>query len=268
MSEGVSVVRHERVWLARWDRPAKRNAITAAMYARMAEVLAEFERDAAAQVLVLAGRGGHFTAGNDVGDFLRAPPAGDAPVLRFLRALAAAPKPVLAAVNGVAVGVGTTMLLHCDLVYAAEDARFAMPFVPLGLCPEAASTLLLPRLAGPQQAAEKLLFGDAFDTAEARRLGFVNRIAAPADVETVALAAAERLAGLPGDAVRATKALLRADPAESVGARLAREAQCFERLLATPAARAALAAFSGRPSADDGERASAGHENSAGEGSQ
>jgi enoyl-CoA hydratase/carnithine racemase len=165
------------------NRPDKKNAITAAMYQEMADAFFEAEKDATVRVVLIRGNGGTFCAGNDLEDFMKAPNTDhDAPVLQFLRRISSAPKPVVAAVAGAAVGVGTTMLLHCDLVYAASTTKFSVPFVQLGLCPEAASSLLLPRVAGYQRAAEKLLLGEAFDAEEAVSMGFVNRVLDAAEV--------------------------------------------------------------------------------------
>jgi hypothetical protein len=147
-----------------FSRPEKKNAITAAMYQALVDALRHAEQDPAVRVMVITGEGGSFTAGNDLEDFLKHPPQGDAsPVSQFMNALRDATKPVVAAVPGMAIGIGTTLLMHCDLVYAADKAKFAMPFTSLGLCPEFASSLLLPKLAGYQRAAEKLLLGEAFD---------------------------------------------------------------------------------------------------------
>ncbi len=147
------------------DRPHKKNALTSAMYREMTDGFYEAEKDPTVRAVLLRGDGGTFSAGNDLEDFLNDPPTGlDAPVIRFLKRIAACPKPIVAAMQGVAVGIGTTMLLHCDIVYASPDAKFSLPFAQLGLCPEAASSLLLPRIAEYQRAAEKLLTGEAFDT--------------------------------------------------------------------------------------------------------
>ncbi len=243
----VTVEGHGAVRLLRWHRPAKRNAITMEMYAAMVEHLVAAEADPTVRAVVLAGDDKAFSAGNDLDDFVANPPSGnDAPVLRFLHVIAAFSKPLLAAVKGQAIGVGTTMLLHCDLVYAGTDALFALPFVQLGLCPEAASSLLLPRLAGYQRAAEKFFFGDPFDAEEAHQMGLVNRVLEPEKVEAEALRQALRLAALPPAALRATKALLKADPGESVSSRIVREVSRFDELLREPAAQEALSAFAER----------------------
>ena len=160
-----------------FNRPEKKNAITVAMYQAMAEALADGARDAAIRVVLFHGKPDAYTAGNDLQDFLADPPkAKTAPSFRFLRAISSFPKPIVAAVSGLAVGIGTTMLLHCDLVYAAPGTRFSLPFVNLALCPEAASSFLLPRLAGYQRAAELLFFGEPFPVETAKEIGLVNAI--------------------------------------------------------------------------------------------
>ena len=225
------------------DRPAKKNALTRAMYARLADALAEAADDPAVRVVVLSGRGGVFTGGNDLGDFMQDPPTEpDSPVFRFLSAAVGFPKPLVAAVAGPAVGIGTTILLHCDLAYAAPDALFKMPFVDLGLVPEAASSLLLPRLAGPVRAAELLLFGDAFTAETAREVGLVNAVVG-GDVVEHALERARALARKPPAAVRQTKALLRRASAEEVGETMAYEGRLFVERLASPEAAEAFTAF-------------------------
>ena len=193
-----------------FDRPERRNAITAAMYAQLAEGLAQAGADRSVRVVVLHGDENVFTAGNDIKDFLEHPPTStDAPVFRFLRQLVSFPKPLIAAVAGPAVGVGTTMLFHCDLVYAGDNAAFAMPFVNLGLCPEAGSSLLAPQLVGHQRAAELLLLGEPFLAETARDIGLVNRITAPTEVNALALAQAQRLASKPMSSLLETKRLLK-----------------------------------------------------------
>ena len=224
------------------DRPEKKNALTRAMYGRLADLLAEAAADGAVRVVVLSGSGGVFTAGNDLGDFLQDPPTGpDSPVFRFLQATATFPKPLVAAVAGPAIGIGTTILLHCDLAYAAPDALLRMPFVDLGLVPEAASSLLLPRLAGPARAAEMLLFGDPIAADAAHAVGLVNAVVA--DPVAHALERAAALAQKPPAAVRQTKALLRHDAADAVGAAFAREGALFVERLGSPEAQEAFTAF-------------------------
>lgn len=240
----VMVEQQGAVAVLRWNRPEKLNAITSEMYSRMAAALRVADADPAIRAIVIAGSGRAFTAGNDLEDFTIRPPKGpDAPVMDFLRTLSTVVKPLIGAVKGAAVGVGTTLLLHCDLVYAADDARFALPFVKLGLCPEAGSSVLLPRLAGYQRAAEKLLFGEPFDAHEAKAMGFVNQIFTADTVETEAISRASRLATLPASALRATKSLMKTDAGQPIGERIALEASQFEALLERPAAKEALQAF-------------------------
>src|SRR5882757_7646570 len=188
----------------RLTRPAKRNAITSAMYAALADAFASADADDDVRVVLLTGSGGSFTAGNDLADMAANPPLGDdAPPLRFLDALAALRPVLVAAVDGPAIGVGTTVLLHCDLVYATARSTFRLPFVNLGLVPEAASTLLLPRLVGAQRAAELTLFGEPFDAAQAHRLGLVTAVAPDATALTALVAERARtLAGKPAAALR------------------------------------------------------------------
>ena len=233
------------------NRPQKKNAITAAMYQALADALAELEREGGLRVGLLHGVPGVFTAGNDLGDFLVNPPSDEsAPVFQFLLGLSGASKPLVAAVTGAAVGVGTTLLLHCDLVYAGEGAQFRLPFAPLGLCPEAASSYLLPALAGYQRAAEKLLLGEPFGAAEAREVGFVNQVLPDDEVLAHAQAQAAKLAALSPAALQATKALMKRGQRAFVQDQMREEGGHFRRLLATPEAREAFAAFFSRPKRD------------------
>jgi enoyl-CoA hydratase/carnithine racemase len=227
-----------------FNRPEKKNAITAAMYQAIAQALTEAESDSAVKVIIIAGKQGVFTAGNDLEDFLKNPPTdADSPVVQFMQALSQASKPVLAAVSGNAVGIGTTLLMHCDLVYAAENARFAMPFTPLGLCPEFGSSMLLPRIAGYQRAAEKLLFGEPFGAQEAREMGLVNKVLPPAELEDHVQAQAEKLAALPTRSLRITKRLMKAHDANAVAVRMEEEIRHFSEMLDAPEAREAFQAF-------------------------
>lgn len=247
----ILIERAGGVMLIGLDRPHKKNAITAAMYRQMADALAEAEADNAVRAVLLHGNESIFSAGNDLEDFMTAPPASaHAPVLQFLARLSMAPKPLVAAVAGPAVGIGTTMLLHCDLVYAAENARFSLPFTQLGLCPEAASSLLLPRLAGYQRAAEKLLLGEVFEVHEAAAMGLVNRVLPAAQVKDFALQQAHKLAALPAASLRITKALMKDAVASEIQARIAAEASHFGAMLRAPEAAEAFAAFMARRKAD------------------
>jgi enoyl-CoA hydratase/carnithine racemase len=227
-----------------FNRLDRKHAITAAMYAALADALAAARDDGALRAVVIQGHEQVFSAGNDLGDFLDAPPTGtDAPVWRFLHAIADFPKPLVAAACGAAVGVGTTLLLHCDLVYAGDNARFSLPFVNLGLCPEAASSLLLPRRIGLARAAEALLLADPFGAEQALEWGLVNRILPPLEVNAHAQAQARRLAEKPLGSLLATKRLLKLEDGDAVRRRLAEEGEVFARMLDEPAAREAFSAF-------------------------
>ncbi|MFN4164384.1 MAG: enoyl-CoA hydratase [Ferrovibrio sp.] len=225
------------------NRPEKKNALTSAMYAAMADALDAAETDAAVRVIVFAGNGGAFTAGNDLQDFLNNPPQGDeSPVFRFLRAISTASKPLVAAVNGVAVGVGTTMLLHCDLVYVGTDARLSLPFVNLALVPEAASSLLLPAMIGYHRAAELLLLGEPFNAETAKDYGIANAIFPDARVLPEAMQVAAKLAAKPPTALRLTKQLLRQTRGDIAG-QMAAEGVHFRSQLKSAEAREAMTAF-------------------------
>jgi enoyl-CoA hydratase/carnithine racemase len=227
-----------------FNRPQKKNALTAAMYQAMAEALVAAEADAGVRVILFHGSPEAFTAGNDLQDFLERPPTGeDTPVFRFLEAVARGTKPLVASVNGFAVGLGTTLLLHCDLVYAGDNARFRLPFTSLGLVPEFGSSYLLPRVAGYQRAAELMLLGEPFDARAAHEAGIVTRILPPAESLEAAWAACEKLAALPQKSIRLTRRLLRGAGQEQMLARLAEEGAHFRAMLGEPAAREAFAAF-------------------------
>ena len=233
------------------DRLDKKNAITRAMYAALADELAAAADDATVRVVVLSGRDRVFTAGNDLLDFMADPPTGpESPVFRFLMAAVGFPKPLAVAVEGPAIGIGTTILLHADLVYAASDARLQMPFATLGLVPEAASSLLLPRLAGHVRAAELLMFGEPFTAEAAHEVGLVNEVVAPGEAVDRALARAHQLAALPPEAIRQTKALLRRASADPVAETIAHEGALFIARLGSPEAQEAFTAFFEKRPAD------------------
>lgn len=226
-----------------FNRPDKKNALTSAMYAVLADALEDAENDPAIRVILFTGNGGAFTAGNDLQDFLNNPPQGDgSPVFRFLRAISTASKPLVAAVSGVAVGVGSTMLLHCDLVYAGESAKFSFPFVNLALVPEAASSLLLPRLVGHQRAAELILLGEPFTPATAKDHGIVNAVFADDRLLDEATAVAKKLAAKPPTAMKLTKQLLRGTKGDVAG-QMAAEGEHFRAQLKSAEAREAMTAF-------------------------
>lgn len=225
-------------------RPEKKNALTLAMYAALAGHLEAAAADASVHALLITGQPGVFTAGNDLQDFLKpAGQAADSPVLRFMLALARAEKPVVAAVNGAAVGIGVTLLLHCDLVYLADDARLSMPFVSLGLVPEFASSLLVPQWAGHARAAEKILLGLPFGAAEALAMGLASAVLPADQVLAHARAMAARFARLPPGAVRESKRLLRRAQARLVEETIHEEARAFGARLGGPEVREAVAAF-------------------------
>ena len=242
MPDHLLVDRADRVLTLTLDRPAKKNALTGAMYGALTEALAGAADDADVRAVVLTGAGGVFTAGNDLGDFLMDPPAGpESTVFQFLQAVSTFPKPLLAAVEGPAIGIGTTVLLHCDFAYAAPSATFKMPFVDLGLVPEAASSLLVPRLAGPARASELLILGRSFSAETAREIGLVNAVAD--DPLAAAQATAREVARKAPEAVRLTKALLKRSTADAVGETIGREGALFVERLGSPEAQEAFAAF-------------------------
>ena len=226
------------------NRVAKKNSLTGAMYATLADALSQARADDAVRAVVFQGHETIFSAGNDIGDFLSAPPSSlDAPVFRFLRGISTFPKPVLAAVCGPAVGIGTTMLFHCDLVYAGDNAAFSMPFVNLGLCPEAASSYLAPQLMGYGRAAEALLLGDPFMAEAALEMGLISRIVPPAEAAALAQRQAQKLAAKPLSSVMETKRLMKKGQAGIVAERMVEEGNSFGRMLGEPAAREAFTAF-------------------------
>lgn len=245
MSDLILVEREGSVTTLRINRPEKRNALTQAMYAGLADGLDAAALDPSVRVVVIAGSGGHFTAGNDLGDFLAEPPrdCSERPVGRFLRTIANFPKPLIAAVEGVAVGVGTTMLLHCDLVYADDTARLQLVFVNLGLVPEAASSLLLPRMIGNARASELLMFGEVFSAADAERYGIVSRMVPAGQLAALVAERAATLAAKPAGALRSTKHLLRHSTTDKVADRMAEEGVLFAAGLQSPEAREAMSAF-------------------------
>ncbi len=249
--EHLTIERSEHVVSIRWNRPDKKNALTQAMYAVAAQTLNEASADDTVRAVLISGTDDCFTAGNDLADFLNNPPDGDeAPVFQFLRGIATFEKPLIAAVNGVAVGVGTTMLLHCDLVVAADSSIFSLPFVKLGLCPEASSSYLLPLLGGHQRAAELLMLGEQFDADTAKECGIVNRVSTASEYQGVAAALAKQIASLPPASIRATKALLKQSHQENINARMKQEADIFGQMLVQPEAIEAMSAFMERRPAD------------------
>jgi enoyl-CoA hydratase/carnithine racemase len=248
MSEHVTIKDSGPVRTVRMNRPDKKNALTAAMYDAMAIALETANSHADIRCVVIAGGAGAFSAGNDLAEFARGATAGEGlalPVVRFLHALARSERPLVAAVQGLAVGVGTTMLLHCDHVVAGTDARFSTPFVSLGLVPEAASSLLAPRLMGHRRAFELLVMGRPVDAAAAQTCGLVNAVVPPGEVEAEAMKAAHHIAALPGEAVAASRRLMRGPPDETV-ARIDEEVRLFKERLQSAEAQAAFGAFLNR----------------------
>ena len=227
-----------------FNRVERKNSINVAMYDALATAIAQAADDAATRVVVIQGHETVFSAGNDIEDFLKNKPAGDdSPVFRFLRGIAAFPKPLIAAVCGPAVGIGTTMLFHCDLVYAGDNAAFSMPFVNLGLVPEAASSLLAPRMFGHHRAAEALLLGEPFMAEAALEVGLVNRVLPPTEANAYAQQQARKLAAKPLPSLITTKALMKGGYLGEILPRMDQEGAHFARMLGEPAAREAMTAF-------------------------
>ena len=229
-------------------RPEKKNALTVAMYQAMTDALVAAKADPAVRAVLITGQPGVFTSGNDIEDFMtRAPGQGadsmDSPVFKFMHALIDCDKPVVAAVTGAAIGIGTTMLLHCDFVYVSNEARLAMPFVALGLVPEFASSLVVPQLMGHRRAAEKLLLGDPFTPGQAVECGIANAVLPAAEVVNHARRVAERFNALPPGAVREAKQLMRGPQTEVLLKTIRVEAEIFGRRLRSPEAMEAFQAF-------------------------
>lgn len=232
-----------------FNRPERKNAITSAMYQSMADAINDGERDASVRAILIAGKPEIFTAGNDLEDFLKSARGSDGvaleerAVFRFMLALSGATKPVVAAVAGAAVGIGTTLLMHCDLVYAADNAKFSMPFSQLGLCPEFASSLLLTQVAGYSRAAEKLMLGEAFLAQEALDMGLVSKVLPVADLLPFARTQAAKLVALPASSVRATKQLMKASRNAAITQTMTAENKLFGAMLEAPEAKEAFTAF-------------------------
>jgi enoyl-CoA hydratase/carnithine racemase len=245
MSDHITVANQGPIRIVRMNRPDKKNALTSTMYAAMADALESANGHRDIRCVVIAGLPGAFSAGNDLAEFSQAATSGaglGSSVIRFLHALARSERPLVAAVQGLAVGVGTTMLLHCDHVVASADVRFSTPFVNLGLVPEAASSLLAPRLMGHQRAFELLVMGRPLDAAAALTCGLVNAVVPPADVEVEAMKAAHHIAALPAEAVAASRRLMRGSPDEVV-AHIDEEVRLFKQRLQSAEAQAAFKAF-------------------------
>jgi enoyl-CoA hydratase/carnithine racemase len=245
MSEDILVSKHDGWVEIAFNRPALKNALNLSMYEAATAALAEAAADAAVRVVIFRGEGGSFTSGNDLNDFIQNPPTDEhSPVFGFLRALVDFEKPLIAAVEGHAVGIGTTMLLHCDLAYAAESAKFQLPFVNLALVPEAGASYILPAMVGHRHAAELLLLGERFGAAEARRVGIINAVLP--DAESLLAHARERaakLARLAPTAVRESKRLMKAPTRDAIWQVMKVEAGVFADRLQSPELMEAVSAF-------------------------
>jgi enoyl-CoA hydratase/carnithine racemase len=245
MTDQVIVNDEGSVRTIRMNRPEKKNALTGVMYDAMAEAIETAGGNTSVGSILIMGVPGAFSAGNDLGDFMKAAMGGEGlgnAVLRFLYALARSEKPLVAAVQGVAVGIGTTMMLHCDYAVAASDARFQTPFVALGLVPEAGSSLIAPRVMGHRRAFELLVMGKAFNGEEAKAVGLVNQVAPAGEVEAEAMKAAQAIAALPMEGVAISRRLMKGAPDEIVK-RIDDEAEQFKLRLKSPEARKAFEAF-------------------------
>jgi len=228
----------------RFDRLDKKNAITVEMYAQLGKALAAADADKQVRAVLLSGTAECFTAGNDVADFLKAPrEPGSSPARALFDTLPNMKKPVVAAVGGPAIGIGTTMLLHCDLVYAAPNARFQLPFVPLGIVPEFGSTFLLPLIAGYQRAAELLLLGQPFSAEKAKEVGIVSEVIAEDELLLKAQQTAKALAALPPESIRLTKQLMKKRYGTALAETIREETKIFTERLSSPEAKEALSAF-------------------------
>jgi len=245
MSEHVRTEQRDGLRAITLARPERRNAITVAMYSALADAVESAAQDNSVRLITICGEGQDFTAGNDLNDFLAALPrlSDDIPVWRLLRALARNQVPLVATVQGNAVGIGTTMLLHCDLVIAEESARFSLPFVDLGLVPEAASSLLLPRIAGRRRAARFLLLGEPFGAREAEQAGIVSHVVAEGTLGAALAGVGERLLAKPAEALRLTQALLRTGGEQEILERMELENGHFSQRLQSDEVRGAIAAF-------------------------
>lgn len=243
MTDEITSVREGALLLLGINRPARKNALTGAMYLALAAALLDAQGSDAIRAVVIHGTENEFCAGNDVGDFAKARDSvEERPSARFMQAVLALGKPLVAAVNGPAVGIGATMLLHCDLVYAGTAARFSFPFVKLGLCPEFASTIMLPATLGRQRAAELLLLGESFGATAAQEMGLVSAVLEPGEVLAHATKIGQRLCELSPKALQATKSLIRGDT-NMLSRRVREEDRHFAALLQTPEAQGAVASF-------------------------
>lgn len=246
MSKYISVEQEQEILVVRIQRPEKKNALNFEMYAALAETLDTYMKTSTLGALVILGQKGVFSAGNDIADFMsHAPTKADSPVVDFLRAISQCEKPIVAGVSGIAVGIGTTLLLHCDLVYADQEAQFQLPFINLGLVPEAGSSLILPLIAGHQKAAELLMLGELFDVETAQSVGFINKVLPHKNLESYAIEQAHQLSQKPRNALRMTKKLLKsAQP--HMQDRMLEELELFTQCLKSDEAQQAFMAFIAR----------------------
>ncbi len=248
MSEAILSEIKEGVLYLTLNRADKKNALTLSMYQGLLDAMVEADRNPDVRVIHLTGSGDSFSAGNDIADFIEASRAGDTktPALDFLMQIHAQQKPVVAAVNGIAVGIGVTLLLHCDFVYAAEGAMFRMPFVDLGLVPEGGSSVVIPQLIGHRKAAELLLACDAFDAASAEAYGIVNKAVPANQLLETSTGMANRLAAKPPKALLQAKAMLKANVGQPLEQAIPAEVELFMKHLASEEAAQTLAALFGR----------------------
>jgi enoyl-CoA hydratase/carnithine racemase len=236
--------RDSAVFILQIDRPDKKNALTQTMYKALADGIKQADIDETIRVILIRGSDACFTSGNDVNDFVNsAGIPGERPSVQFMKAISTARKPVVAAVGGLAIGIGTTMLFHCDLVYAAEDSFLQLPFTRLGLCPEAGSSMLLPQAIGHQRASELLLLGDRFSPQKALQYGIVNEVLPADSYLAYALSKAKELASLPAEAVQMSKSLIKRSQGEALHQTIELELQLFSRLLQSPEAQSIMQAF-------------------------
>jgi enoyl-CoA hydratase/carnithine racemase len=247
MTKNISVARDGRVQVLRINRPEKKNSLTHAMYKALSDAIEAGDTDPGVATHVITGTDGVFSAGNDINDFLEAnmrkKDVGHVDeVLRFIRLLPLIKKPLIAAVNGLAIGIGTTLLFHCDLVYATPEATFSTPFLSLGLVPEAGSSLLMPRTMGYQRSFEMLVLGETFSAERGHQAGFVTAVVPRNELEAVAMKAAHRLAAKPPEALALARKLVRGDTVE-ISQRIEEEIKIFEERLKSPEAREAFQAF-------------------------
>ena len=244
MSDLILSELNEGVLTLTFNRPDRKNALTLAMYTTLADQLSQAQENPEVRVVVLTGKGDAFTSGNDLKDFMKNPPQSlDTPVFSFLKTLLDFPKPMISAVNGAAVGIGTTLLLHCDFAFAHEDVVFQMPFIRLGLVPEAGSSYLIPLMAGHRKASELLLLGERFTAQTAQEIGIINQVCPREKLIDHAYTVAKKLSILPPQALRQTKSLLKGANHEMLKAEMLKEGELFMKRLTSPETLEAIQAF-------------------------